>query len=36
MHEDRFFNRVFSDISLVRRETTLTISDAIETGLPVE
>ena len=32
----RVFNRNFSDISVVLRETTLTISDSIETGSPVE
>ena len=30
--EDRVFNRVISDISVVQRETTLTISDSIETA----
>ena len=35
-HEDRIFNRVISDISVVLRETTLTFSDSIEAGLPVE
>ena len=34
--EDRIFNRVISDISVVPRETTLTISDCIETGSPRE
>ena len=34
--EDRIFNRVISDISVVLRETTLTISDSIQTGSPVE
>ena len=34
--EDRIFNRVISDISAVLRETTLTISDAIQTDSPVE
>ena len=34
--EDQIFNRVISDISAVLRETTLTISDYIETGSPVE
>ena len=34
--EDRIFNRVISDISDVQRETTLTISDRIDTVLPVE
>ena len=29
--KDRIFNRVISDISVVLRETTLTISDSIET-----
>ena len=33
--EDRNFNRVISDISVVLRETTLTISDSIETD-PLE
>ena len=32
--EDRIFNRVISDISVVLRETTLTISHSIETGSP--
>ena len=36
MLKDRNFNRVISDISIVLRETTLTISDFIETGSPVE
>ena len=30
------FNRVISDISVVLRETTLTISDSIEAGLQVK
>ena len=30
------FNRVISDISVVLRETTLTISDSTETGSSVE
>ena len=34
--EDRIFNRAISDISVVLRDTTLTISGFIETGLPVE
>ena len=34
--EDRIFNRVITDISVVLKETTLTISDSIETGSPVE
>ena len=34
--EDRVFNRVISDISVVLGETTLTISDSVETGSPVE
>ena len=42
--EDRFFfffffqslNRVISDMSVVLRESTLTISDSIETVSPVE
>ena len=34
--EDRIFNRVISDISVVLRETTLTISDSIEAGSAVE
>ena len=33
--EDRTFNRVISDISVVLGESTLTISDSIEAGLPV-
>ena len=33
---DRNFNRVIVDISVVQRETTLTFSDAIETGSPLE
>ena len=35
-YEDRIFNRIISDFSVVPRETTLTISDYIETGSPVE
>ena len=31
-----FFNRVISDISVVLREITVTISDSIETVSPVE
>ena len=31
-----FFNRVISDISVVLKETTLAISDSIETGSQVE
>ena len=34
--EDRIFNRVISDISVVPRETTLTISYSIKTGSPVK
>ena len=34
--EDRIFNRVISNISVVLRETTLTITDSIGTGSPVE
>ena len=34
--EDRIFNRAISDISVVLRETTLTISYSIETGSQVE
>ena len=34
--EDRIFNRNISDIFVVLRETTLTVSDSIETGSPVE
>ena len=34
--EDRIFNRVIPDISVVLRETTLTISDSIETSSPIE
>ena len=34
--EDGIFNRVFSDISVVLRATTLTISGSIETDSPVE
>ena len=34
--EDQIFNHVISDISLVLRETTLTTSDSIETGSPIE
>ena len=34
--EDRIFNRVISDISVVLRETTLTISDFMVTDSPVE
>ena len=34
--DDLNFNRVISDISVVLRETTLTISDFIETDSPVE
>ena len=33
---DQIFNCVISDISVVQRETTLTISDSIVKGLPVE
>ena len=33
--EDRIFNRVISDISIVLRESTLTISDSTETGTPL-
>ena len=35
-HEDRIFNRVISDISVVLWETTLTISESLRTGSPVE
>ena len=34
--EDRSFNRVISDISVVQRENIFTISDSIEKGSPVE
>ena len=34
--KDRISNRVISDASVVLRETTLTFSDSIETGLPVK
>ena len=34
--EDWIFNPVISDISIVLRETTLTISDFIQIGSPVE
>ena len=34
--EDRIFNRVISDIFVVIRKTTLTLSDFIETVPPVE
>ena len=34
--EDRIFNRVISDISVVLREITLTISDSIETRSSIE
>ena len=34
--EDRTFNHVISDISIVLREATLTISDSIETVSAVE
>ena len=34
--EDRMSNRVISDISVVLRETTLTVSDSIETSFPVK
>ena len=34
--EDRIFNRVISDIPVVQRETTLTISDSFETVPLVE
>ena len=34
--DDRIFNRIASDISVEQRETTLTISDSIETGSRVE
>ena len=34
--EDRIFNPVTSDISVVLRDTTLTISNSIQTNLPVE
>ena len=31
--EDRIFNRVITDISVILRETNLTISDSIETEI---
>ena len=34
--EKRTFNRVISDISVVPKETTRTMSDSIETSSPVE
>ena len=34
--EDRIFNRAISDISVVLRESTLAISDSIETCSPFE
>ena len=34
--EDSIFYRIISDIFVVLRETTLTISDSTETGTPVE
>ena len=34
--EDRIFNYVISDIPVVLRETTLTISDSFDTGSPVK
>ena len=34
--EDQIFNRAISDISVVLRETTLTFSDSIVIGSPVE
>ena len=34
--EDRIFNHFIADISVVPRETALTISDSIGTGSPVE
>ena len=34
--DDRLFNLVISDSSVVLRETTRTISDSIETGSPVK
>ena len=34
--EDRIFNRVISDISIALRETTITISDSIKKGSPIE
>ena len=34
--EDRIFDHVISDISVVLRETTLSISYSIETGSPAE
>ena len=33
--EDRIFNRVISNISIVQRETTLAVSDSIQTGSQV-
>ena len=35
-HEGRILNRVIVDISNVLWETSLTVSDSIETGSPVE
>ena len=35
-NEDGIFHRVTSDISVVIRKGTLTISDSVETGSPVE
>ena len=34
--EDRIFNCIILDISVVPRDTTPTISDSTETGLPVK
>ena len=34
--EDQIFSRVISDISIVLREATFTISDSIEVGSPVK
>ena len=34
--EDRIFNRFLSDISVLIKKITLSISDSIETGSPVE
>ena len=35
-HKDRIFNLVISDISVLQRETALTLSDFIDTGSPLE
>ena len=34
--DNKIFNRVISDIAVVLREITLTVSESIETGSPVE